>query len=239
MENEWAKHGSSYSLNVFITLWATSHQMQTLLRRDKWPPSGRTPDEDQVKTLQLTVAVYLAGCLCFFSSRVVCSAHHSVATTEGDALHIQTLLKTTFLRAFPVEDTDGSLKVGRGKMSFFSPVLTSYLAMIVEAVCVVPTASQPWHRLQQWPLSCMGSWFLAPVACFQVSLSFTYSHEIWQHHFSFSLPVLGRVVSSKQSSIIEHPCILPPSSFFSFWFLQLFKYLYYQFLDEILPVQYT
>ena len=63
--------------------------------------------------------VYLVGCLCFLSSRVVCSAHHSVATTEGDELHIQTLLPTAFLRALPVEDTDGSLKVGRGKMSFF------------------------------------------------------------------------------------------------------------------------
>ena len=96
----------------------------------------------------------------------------------------------------------------------FFPVLTSYLAVVVEAVCMVPTARKPWPRLQQWPLSCMGSWFLALVACFQVSLSFTYSHEIWQHHFSFSLPVLGLVLSSKQSSIIEHPCILPPSSFF-------------------------
>ena len=127
---------------------------------------------------------------------------------------------------------------GKREDVIFPAVLTSYLAMVVEAVRAAPTASQPWHRLQQWPLLCMGSWFLAPVACFQVSLSFTYSHEIWQHHFSFSLPVLGRVVSSKHSSIIEHPCILPPPFFF-FWFLQLFKYLYYQFLDEILPVQYT
>ena len=71
--------------------------MQTLLRGDKWPPSGQKPDEDQMKTLQVTVEVYWTGCLCFLSSRVVCPAHHSVATTEGDELYIQILLPTAFL----------------------------------------------------------------------------------------------------------------------------------------------
>ena len=180
----------------------------------KWPKTRQRPDEDSAGCNhgapdRVPPVSQFQGCL---------SCSSLCATTEGDQLYIQILLPTAFLRAFPVEDTDGSLKVGRGKMSFFPPDVTSYVAGVVEAVCVVPTASQPWRRLQPWPLSWMGSWFPAPVACFQVSLSFTYSHEIWQHHLSFSLPVLGLVLSSKQSSVIEHPCILPPSSCFFFFF---------------------
>ena len=177
----------------------------------KWPKTRRRPDEDSAGyrrgVTQDRVSLFSQFQSCLSCSSLCCyNWKRRIIYTDS--------LANCLLESFSSGRHWWEFEGEKREDVIFFPVLTSYLAVVVEAVCVVPTASQPWPRLQQWPLLCMGSWFLAPVACFQVSLSFTYSHEIWQHHFSFSLPVLGLVLSSKQSSIIEHPCILPPSSIF-------------------------
>lgn len=178
MENEWAKNRSSYSLSLFITLWAISHQMQTHLRRKT---NGLQVAENQTKTRaktrQVTITVHRTGCLRFLQFQSCLSCSSLCATTEGDELYIQILLPTASLR-------DGSLRVGKKGRCHFPPVVTSYVAGVVETVCVVPPMASRGTVCSRGALvdgllvSCSGSLLASGP-------QLHYSHEIWQHHLSF------------------------------------------------------